>query len=313
MTQRAGLDEQRCLGDVAGLLVTARAPVPAALICRTLNLRAAAWDWALRRLIEYLAVTHSDEDGASESVYWIYHESFADFLRFKLATDRDRYKCLLAEYCLRWAELPAGYARQYALRFGPAHLMEAGQWDAVETALMDLNFLEAKTATGMVFDLADDFEAAVRLLPEDRPQRRTLKLLGEALRRDIHFIHRHANDYPQGLFQCLWNTCWWYDCEEAAAHYVEPKGGWNAENAPWMQQADRKLCRLMERWRAYLLKTSPGLPWIRLRRPPPLRLRSGQQAVLPGHRGAITSVAFGADWRRIIGGFRDGTISVLGL
>ena len=70
---------------------------------------------------------------------------------------------------------------------------------------------------------------AVRLLPEDRPQlpeapprRPALKLLEEALRRDIHFIHRHANDYPQGLFQCLWNTCWWHDCEEAAAHYVEP-------------------------------------------------------------------------------------------
>ena len=93
--------------------------VPAELICHALDLRAGAWDLALRRLIEYLTVTHYDEEQASETVYRIYHESFADFLRYKLATDRDRYEHLLAEYCLRWAELPAGYARLYALRFGP--------------------------------------------------------------------------------------------------------------------------------------------------------------------------------------------------
>ena len=57
-----------------------------------------------------------------------------------------------------------------------------------------------------------------------------LKLLDEALRRDIHFIDRHASEYPQGLFQCLWNICWWYDCEEAAAHYVEPVGMEPAES-----------------------------------------------------------------------------------
>jgi WD40 repeat protein len=44
-------------------------------------------------------------------------------------------------------------------------------------------------------------------------------LLDEALRRDMHFIARHAHDYLHGLFQCLWNTCWWYDCPEAAKHY----------------------------------------------------------------------------------------------
>ena len=119
MTQRAALEEQQCLGDVAGLLVAARTAVPAELICHALDLRAAAWDLALRRLIEYITVTRYDEERASESVYRIYHESFADFLRFKLATDRDHYERMLAEYCLRWAELPAGYARLYALRFGP--------------------------------------------------------------------------------------------------------------------------------------------------------------------------------------------------
>ena len=232
MTQRAPLDEQQCLGDVAGLLVAARTAVPAEMICHALDLRAGAWDLALRRLVEYLTVTHYNEEWVNETVYRIYHESFADFLRSKLATDRDRSERLLADYCQRWAELPAGYARVYALRFGPAHLMAAKQWDTVETLLTNLDFLEAKTGAALVFELAWDFAAAVRLLPEDRienregrPRRRILKLLEEALRHDIHFIHWHASDYPQGLFQCLWNTCWWYDCEEASAHYVTPRRG----------------------------------------------------------------------------------------
>ena len=81
--------------------------------------------------------------------------------------------------------------------------------------------LEGKVQAGMAFELAGDFSAAVEALPADRPQRRILRLLDEALRRDIHFIARHAQDYPQALFQCLWNTCWWYDCPEAALHYEE--------------------------------------------------------------------------------------------
>jgi WD40 repeat protein len=310
MTQRAALDEQQCLGDVAGLLVTARAAVPAELICHAMELRATAWDLALRRLIEYLTVTHYEEDQASETVYRIYHESFADFLRVKLATDRDRYERLLAEYCLRWAELPAGYARLYALRFGPAHLMAAGQWDALETLLTDMDFLEAKTGAGLAFELAGDFAAAVRLLPEHRPRRRTLELLDEALRRDIHFIDRHASDYPQGLFQCLWNTCWWYDCEEVAAHYVEPEEGWAPKNAPWIQPADQKLCRLLERWRDLKLQTSPGLLWIRTTRPPSVHLGTAQQAVLRGHAGSVNSVAYSPDKRRVLSGSSDGTIRV---
>jgi hypothetical protein len=96
MTHRATLDEQQCLGDVAGLLTAARTSVPAELICHALDLRAGAWDLALRRLIEYLTVTPYAEEQASETVYRIYHESFADFLRLKLAADRDRYERLLA-------------------------------------------------------------------------------------------------------------------------------------------------------------------------------------------------------------------------
>ncbi len=46
-------------------------------------------------------------------------------------------------------------------------------------------------------------------------------------------FNRHREDYPQGLFQCLWNSCWWYDCSEAAVQYDPPPGGWPPEGPPW--------------------------------------------------------------------------------
>ena len=64
----------------------------------------------------------------------------------------------------------------------------------------------------MIFDLVKDYADALAAMPTDHPRHRILKLLEEAIRRDVHFIDRH----PTTMFQCMWNTCWWYDCEEAA-------------------------------------------------------------------------------------------------
>src|SRR3954447_14702427 len=91
------------------------------------------------------------------------------------------------------------------LRHAAGDLALAGQWQALEALLTDLSFLEAKAEAGLVFDLVDDFDLALRHLPPSRPMRRVLGLLGEALRCDLHLIARH----PQALFGCLWNLCWW--------------------------------------------------------------------------------------------------------
>ncbi len=49
----------------------------------------------------------------------------------------------------------------YALRHLPAHLVAAQRWEDIETLLANLEFLEAKTVAGLVFDFAGDFAAAV--------------------------------------------------------------------------------------------------------------------------------------------------------
>jgi hypothetical protein len=128
-----------------------------------------------------------------------------------------------------WASGPNdGYFLQH-LRH---HLLAAGRAEELVDLLLDLRWLEAKAAAGLVFNLAEDFSEARRRVGLDHPRRRLLALVEEAIRADIHFIARHAGDYPQALFQCLWNACWWYDCPEAARHYEAPQGGW-PQPPPW--------------------------------------------------------------------------------
>jgi WD40 repeat protein len=251
-----------------------------------------------RRLLEYLRAADLEEGGVRETVYRIYHESFADFVRSKVvAGDRRRLEKRLADYVLGWDERE-GYGRRYALRFGPRHLLAAGRVKEATGLLLDWRFLDAKTAAGLVFELAEDFSAVAAELPEGK-ERRWLDLLEEAIRRDIHFIEQHREDYPQALFQCLWNSCWWYDCLDAAQHYVEKR-------APG-QGSGLGLHRLLEGWRARKEQAEPGFGWLRSLRPPPLCLGGPQKAVLRGHEGRVNSVSYSPDGRYLASASDDGT------
>ena len=201
----------------------------------------------------------------------------------------------------------------------PHHQTEGELWEPLEATLTALPFLESKVTAGMTFELAGDFTAAVEALPADRPRRRTLQLLEEALRRDIHFIARHADDYPQALFQCLWNTCWWYDCPEAAQHYEEGRSpglpsracGRRAEGEGRSSIEDRLLLHpLLESWRSSRERLHPNFPWLRLHRPPPVHLGTTQKAVLRGHENPVTSVSYSPNGARIASGSWDDTVRV---
>ena len=184
----------------------------------------------------------------------------------------------------------------------------------------------------MIFDLVKDFAAALAGMPADHPKRRILRLLEEAIRRDVHFIARH----PTTLFQCMWNTCWWYDCDEAAQHYQERRAPGSpspacgrgpgaratkrglaprrevpvpSSSGPWSAPGP-KLCHLLEGWCDLKHQTRPGFSWIRSHRPPPLHLGTAQMAVFLGHKYSVNSVVFSPNRRRIASGSSDGTIRV---
>jgi len=90
----------------------------------------------------------------------------------------------------------------------------SSRWDQVEKLLTDLSFLEAKVEAQMVFDLAADFKRILEAMPTDHPVQRILILLENALNHHILFVSNH----PTTLFQCLWNSLWWYCCSETKHH-----------------------------------------------------------------------------------------------
>jgi WD40 repeat protein len=308
LTDRLPLEELRLVADVAGVLVWAKAPLTAELLCRVLGRPAAEVERAVRRLAEYLTDVRYEEGGAEETFYRVYHESFADFLRAKLAADRARLAGALADYCLRWAALPDGYARTYALRFGPTHLRELSRWDELESLLTDWRFLEAKAETGSIFALVADLGEAVAALPADRPLRRIIRLLEEAVRRDVHFISHH----PETLFQCLWNTCWWYDCPDAEKHYAPSSGGWPRGGPPWGGDGP-KLCQLLESWHAGRRVATSNRLWLRSLRPPRECLGSGQGTVFRHLGTELSNVAVCADASAIVAGMVDGSVRIWGV
>ncbi len=155
----------------------------------------------------------------------------------------------------------------------------------------------------MIFSVVQDFAGMLESMPREHPRHRILKLLDQAVRRDVHFIDRH----PTTLFQCLWNTCWWYDCPEAAKHYDPPEEGWPAEGPPWTAPGP-KLSDLLEAWRAAREWSSPGFRWVRCLRPPLFQLTGGSQVICRGHRDAVRAVSFSADGRCVVSGSQDDTI-----
>lgn len=195
-------------------------------------------------------------------------------------------------------DLPSGDpARQQLLQDGPRDLIAAQRWDDLEAMLTDLFFLEAKAEAGLVFELADDFAAALQHLPSDRPVRRILELLNEALRRDLHFIATH----PSAFFQCLWNSGWWYDCLQAEEFYEPPFKGWPPEGPPWSRQP--RLALLLESWRRLKEERDPGFTWLCSLRPPAFPLGGPQRTVIPfeSDQMRIVNLAFTMDGTLLLG------------
>ena len=236
-----------------------------------------------------------------------FHKSLLDWLTdrskaglyFVSAADGNR---TVTEYCWRQFEHDPLALHEYVLGHLPAHLIANMRWDALETVLINLAFLERKTERTGVFALVADFTDAVAALPPSRPFERVLRVLGQAIRRDLHFIGRH----PTTLFQCLWNLCWWFDCPEAAHHYADARNLAAGTAHPWSSSGP-KIYELMQRWRKEKEARHPDFVWVRSLRPPALPLGAAH-LVLGGHSDSIHTVDVSVDGKRLVSGSRDSTV-----
>jgi WD40 repeat protein len=171
------------------------------------------------------------------------------------------------------------------------------RWVDVIQMLTTPAYLEARVEAGQAFELAEDILAALEVVPVQHPGRRQVQLLAEALLRDLHFITRH----PETLFQCLWNSCWWYDCPQAASFYQRPAGNTPVRSPPW-EAPEPRLSAWMERWRAAREAEKPGLAWVRSLRPAVPPLGGGQRVVIPvqmPQRRRLQALYLAADGRLV--------------
>ncbi|OGF68159.1 MAG: hypothetical protein A2Y62_13550 [Candidatus Fischerbacteria bacterium RBG_13_37_8] len=180
-------------------------------------------------------------------------------------------------------------------------------WSALVELLTDWQFLEAKTEArqDMIFELVQDFSYALRCMPLKQPFWQMTKLLEIAIRRDINFIARH----PTTLFQCMWNSCWWYDCPGAARHYCSVDGELEEEEKPW-ESSSEKLYLFLEKWRQQKEEKNPNFYWLRSLRPPVFHLNPAQIACLRGHNDGICSIAFSPNDLYIASASSDKTIRI---
>jgi len=153
----------------------------------------------------------------------------------------------------------------------------------------------------MIFELANDFHIALAALPKAHPRHDMLGLLAEAIDRDLDFLGRH----PMTLFQCLWNSCWWYDRPEEDAHCDPTDAATPGEARP--SKTGAALHEQMEAWRS-AKRRLPSHAWIRSHRPPAVPLGTGLRGVFRGHRNPIRCVACSCNGHLIASG--DGAKSV---
>ncbi|PAY17506.1 hypothetical protein CKO51_20800 [Rhodopirellula sp. SM50] len=271
----------------------------------------------LRKLSQYLTTRRKEDQ---KNHYAIFHKSFADWLtapsllgsEFSVLPE-DGQSCL-ADWCMGQFKKNSGEMPDYCRRFVVVHLLQLERWGELSRVLTNLAYLESRVLQGELIELVSEFATAVASIQDDHPAWETLSLLHRAIRRDMHFIERHAKDYPQALFQCVWNTGWWYGNPESEKCY----GASRPHLSPTRDSTDQAvqrvrvspLSKLLEEWRKERETRRGKFVWLRSLRPPTLSLDSPLESVLIAE-GALKNVAWSPDGSLVAGGGSPkGTISV---
>ena len=183
-------------------------------------------------------------------------------------------------------------------------LLGSKQYSELNQLLTDSTFLEAKSQSGMIYDLVNELDDLTSLVSSNNYNYELLKLLEIAIRRDIDFIHRHHNDYPQALFQSLWNSCWWYDCPELANHYILSE----KQNLSKLNRVG--VHKYMEEWRSKKVKISGEFPWIKSNRPPEFHLSINRNQIYRLYENGANSICTSPNGEQLGSLHDDGTIKI---
>jgi len=209
---------------------------------------------------------------------------------------------------IRWDEklrVMSPEKRAYAFDGLVHNVLSSKRWDRLEELLLNVFFIENKAQAEKVFDLLDDYTKSIKTITSENEYYRFYQLIAGAIRKDIHFINRH----PSALFQCLWNTCWWYDSPEKTK-YSEFSGSQLIEDNDKLNVSSPKMYKLLEQWRDHKEKASPDFTWLRSLRPPQEPLGRGQTLTLNGHLESVRHLAFSADGQMLASSSSSGEVKI---
>ncbi len=163
----------------------------------------------------------------------------------------------------------------------------AEDWGALESVLTSIDFVEAKSRAGMVFDLMGDYVRASSAWPgqegeHSRDQRGQRYTPLERIRTWDHFVSNNIDALASGhgpAFQVAYNS---------------------ADSGPVAEEIEEWLRR----------SHGPAAFWLRRTNRPPFLLRPTCLKTLNGHQLAVTAVAMTPDGRRAVSGSTDLSVRV---
>lgn len=197
---------------------------------------------------------------------------------------------------------------------GPAERPSSGRYASEESfkwihrVLLSLEFAEAINEAGRLPQALILYAKIVELFPADHPWRRFLRLFADAIHRHSDFIHDCRSNYPQALFQTVWNLSWTNSSFHLEDHYElsGPFSKWDTwiSTEEWvaLDSSLQMLRTHVEKWRRKKEASAVGHTWTRSLRPPPVFLGAALTSVVEKHKDAIWCVAFSPDGSAIATG-----------
>ncbi|MBF0456470.1 MAG: TIR domain-containing protein [Nitrospirae bacterium] len=256
-------------------VLAAREPLPIAILKAMSGLK----DEPLRKLTRTLGSLFPTATGEGGETIRPFHKSIPDRLN-----DYDKAgiyyvsltegHAMLAEFGYKQYEKGLDKLHKYFIRNLPAHLIEAKEWDRLETVLTDILFIQEKCKAGQTYDIVNDYNKARKQLPKGKKEL-VETFAREFIRQAHHIYHR-----PNLAFQQLYNELQWQ------------KGRVKTTAAKARQKFIEKGGRFLHQYRT------------------PKTITSYNIMTLSGHSDTVTSCTYSQDGSRIVSASEDKTLKI---
>jgi WD40 repeat protein/predicted MPP superfamily phosphohydrolase len=302
-----------------GLLGAAREALPAWCIEAALGWPAGTADVRLLGTVarQVLLEEPAEWHGSAQARYRLYHESFAELVRAKMAGELPVLHHRLAEQLAAWPTARAGdaFLRVYALRHGIPHRAEAARsaddWRTLGHVCLDVGYLRDVAVEVGPLDLATALQQAAERCPIESVNE-TLNELSRALVKESHWLRRDPSALPGVLYNRL--LCRGWSAERLQGDATWPPGETFYRLRHPLQHPDQST-KLIPTWAPiFRCAVTPdgrraisGLgPILRV-----WSLEEGRElSQLKGHESPIICCAITPDGKRAISGSADHVLQV---